>query len=486
VQIHVNSGDLREVPELLSANVRADYVYSYPPRQAYRRLSNDDRNSLREDIQSSLGRSDDLNVYVHVPFCHQICSFCNLYATVHSSGRNIDEEYVESVLKEMNLYEPLMDRKIINTLYIGGGTPSLLDASLIERMIVSILEALSRTPNAIPAETALEVDPATVDDIKLRDLRNAGINRINLGYQSMMDLEVTRIGRKRPGTAGLGLLEDALNVGFDNVCVDLIYGLQGQTHQSWIESLSQVVKIGPPTICAYALTLRPLTGYHKRGYQHVDGTTLHERYHLANDILCSAGYRRETHVRWVRDQGGYRQKVNHWSLQNVLGVGAGARSYLWHSDLRNGYSIRSRNATLQRYMSSISQGEIPATDRFTMSSDERMRKAVVLNVGRLDRTWFSDLFGIDPIEAFPTQFKFLQSLGAFAITDSTIELDDEFSGHRDLISQCFFSERVSRQIQEFDYDELQANRVRFRDLTSGTAGQVCREVARNVLSIDGR
>lgn len=421
----------------------------YPPRQGYRSFPAGESRAVEAAIQRSLAASGDLNLYVHVPFCRQICTFCNLYTT-NDLRRDIDR-YVDAVLTEAAWYARICGSKHLRTLYLGGGTPSILLPAQIERLLKELVGTFSPTSASMPLETALEVDPATVDAAKLRDLRAVGINRINLGYQSLIAGEVAQIGRKRHG--GLGLLEDALSVGFDNVCVDLIYGLSRQTDDSWAESVSQVAAIGPPTVCAYALTLRPFTGYHRHGYRSVDGGTLYRRYEIADDLLLSAGYRRETHVRWVKPNGGYRQKVNHWNLENVLGLGAGARGYLWEIDLRNGYSIRSRAAALDAYMDRIRSGLMAATEGFVMSKDERMRKAAALNVGKLDRGWFSRMFGVDPTSVFHREYEVMGKLGACDITGDSIRLAEPFYKYRDLFSQVFFSSDVAGRIRGFDYRE---------------------------------
>jgi oxygen-independent coproporphyrinogen III oxidase len=436
---------------LMQAQTHADYVYMYPPRQSYRAFSPAESRTLRSLVKSSLERSHDLNLYVHVPFCRQICSFCNLYST--NDLRRDTDEYLEAVLKEAGNLAEISGLKRISTLYIGGGTPSILSPTQIERLIRRLLMLFSQTPERAPTETALEVDPATVDASKLRQLRATGVNRINLGYQSMVNREVMQMGRRRSETAGLGLLESALASGFDNVCVDLIYGLREQTDEGWLDSLQQVVALGPPTVCAYALTLRPFTGYHRRGYRQIDGEVLYRRYETADQFLLSAGYRRETHVRWVRPTGGYLQKSNHWKLENVLGLGAGARSYLWGLDSRNGYSVRSRSTTLDAYMRKLAHGEQPLTDGFVMSAEERMRKAVALNIASLSRPWFISLFGSDPVDVFPAEYGLLRSLGVCNFTTDRICLSEGYYKYRDLLAQIFFSETVRRHVAAFDYNE---------------------------------
>ncbi|MCE6995009.1 radical SAM protein [Saccharothrix sp. S26] len=437
--------------ESIAADTRADYVYSYPPRQAYRPFDEPTAAAVPDLIARSLRRFTDLNLYVHVPFCRQICRFCNLYA-VADPNADLDG-YVDAVLAEAAGLAGLTDRKDVTTLYVGGGTPSIMAPAQLERLLRSLLDRFSTDPDRPPPETALEVDPATVDAAGLRDLRAVGFTRINLGYQSMVDGEVRGLGRRRPASAGLSLLEQALAVGFTDVCVDLIYGLAGQTDEGWLDSLRRVAALAPPTVCAYPLTLRPFTGYHKLGYSSVDGATLYRRYETADHVLREAGYRQETHVRWVRDGGGYRQKVNHWGLRNVLGLGAGARSYLWEADLRNGYSVRSRGSVLRSYVDRIGAGGTAVTDGFVMSDDERQRKATALNLMALDRGWAREVLDFDPVTRFADEFALFAELGLGEVGPDRVTLTREGVKYRDLLSQALFSREVRARVREFGYDE---------------------------------
>ena len=437
--------------ELIAADTRADYVYSYPPRQAYRPFDEPTTAAVPDLVARSLSRFPDLNLYVHVPFCRQICRFCNLYAVADPKA-DLDG-YLDTVLAEADRLADLTDRKDVTTLYVGGGTPSILEPAQLERLIRSLLDRFSTTPDRPPPETALEVDPATVDAAGLRDLRAVGFTRINLGYQSMVDGEVRGLGRRRAESAGTALLEHALAVGFADVCVDLIYGLAGQTDEGWLDSLRRVAALAPPTVCAYPLTLRPFTGYRKLGYATVDGATLYRRHETADHVLREAGYRQETHVRWVRDGGGYRQKVNHWELRNVLGMGAGARSYLWDADLRNGYSVRSRPSVLRSYVDRVGAGGLAVTDGFLMTDDERRRKATALNLMALDRTWTRRVLDFDPVTRFADEFAAFAELGLCEVEPGRATLTREGVKYRDLLSQALFSGEVRARIAEFTYDE---------------------------------
>jgi oxygen-independent coproporphyrinogen III oxidase len=429
-----------------------DYIYMYPPRQAYRKFVPSEREKLAGWITSSLAHSDLLNVYLHVPFCKQICSFCNLYTT-RADGNTDLHDYAELLRREASMCARRMDRKTLQTIYLGGGTPSLLDPRDVGSIIECVTALFGAPGSPSPKEVAIEVAPETVDATKLRALRSAGINRINLGMQSTVPQEVAHLGRRRHASHTYQLVEEALDMGFSNVCVDLIYGLEYQTDESWERSLRDVIRLSPPTVCAYALTSRPYTGYQRRGFGGVEPGALHRRYEVADQLLTEAGYTQETHVRWVKSGGGYLQKEYHWGMQNLLGLGAGARSYLWYVDTRNGYSIGSRGAALEDYARAISDDALGIVDGFAMSEDERIRKAIVLGLIDLDRQWFRALFGCDPVETFPNEFGTLERLELCTIRPERIKLTRRGRKYRDTIVQLFFSRAVRARLDSFLYRE---------------------------------
>jgi oxygen-independent coproporphyrinogen-3 oxidase len=449
MRVHIDSPRSGTAVLERSGTVHADYMYMYPPRQTYRALELAEE-ELKGRLRTSFAHSEVLNLYVHVPFCRQICSFCNLYTT--TGERTDHRDYTAAVLREAALYTELTAPKTVATLYFGGGTPSLLAPELLGEMVEKLLAGFLAQGSARPGEIALEVDPATVDGARLLDIRQAGINRINLGYQTVIPQEVARIGR-RGGTRRTRALELALETGFDNVCVDLIYGLERQTDEAWRTSVRTVAAMAPQTVCAYPLTSRPHTGYEKRGYTAVDAETLYRRYDLVHELLTAAGYRQETHVRWVRGGGGYVQKANHWRMQNVLGLGAGARSYLWEVDTRNGYSLRSRGDALHNYLQAVGADRIPVTDGYLMTDEERRRKALILNLLHMDRAWFASMFATDPVAAFPEELSCLADAGICEIGPSDIRLTPHGTRIRDLAVQMFLSTEVRNRLHTFSYSE---------------------------------
>lgn len=433
---------------LLEQQARADYVYMYPPRQAYRPLPPP---VLDRVVAKSLARPGPVNLYFHYPFCRQICSFCNLYATAGGS-EEAHHKYTDSLVVELGAYAPLLAGRSVDTVYLGGGTPSAVHPREFSRLFDQLADRGLCDVRTV-AEVAMEVAPDTATADAMRAYRDIGVNRVNLGIQTTNPDELRLVGRRDTIDDHLRGLDNAQGAGFTNVCVDLIYGLDGQTDSSWQRSLEAVIARRPETVCCYPLTLRPNTGLAARGYTAVDGAALYRRYDTAHALLSARGYKQQTHVRWALPGGGYRQKANHWACQDIVGVGAGARGYLRDGDYRNGYSVRNRTAALRAWHRRVHDTGHGRDSGFVLDDDERRRRAIILGLGHVDRAAYAAEHGTDPLDYFFRELAALADVGVIDISADTIALTSLGQRHRDVAVQSLFSERVRRLVADFNYDE---------------------------------
>lgn len=433
--------EARPLLRAIQAEVRADYVYSYPPRQAYRPVPDD---ALARAVQVSLARPGPLNLYFHFPFCRQICSFCNLYAVAGHADAHLG--YMHTVIAETRYYAQLTGGRPVDTVYLGGGTPSLLAPELFAALFDE-LRQLGICDVRDVAEVAIEVAPDTVERDQFDRYAQIGINRVNLGVQSWNPVELAGIGRRHGPEVHLAALDVVQAVGFDNVCVDLIYGLDGQTDGSWESSLTEVIERAPDTVCCYPLTVRPDTGYGRRSLADTDASVQYARYDTAHAMLTAAGYDQQTHVRWaLGPSGGYRQKANHWAGQDILGIGAGARGYLQHADYRNGYSARHRVRAFRGYIERVQARGHGRDSGFLVDDDERVRKQAILGLGAQP--------GPPVAVWFPAEAAALVEAGAAVYAgDGGLTLTATGVRHRDVVVQTFFSGRVRKAVSAHRYDE---------------------------------
>lgn len=435
--------------QCISDNICGDYIYDYPPRQSYRKLESD----IWNNIKYSLDKSNEINLYFHFPFCRQICAFCNLFTINDISCERFDE-YFNALYRELDFYEPYLIGKKINTLYLGGGTPSWIPSEYFKKLFNVIEKKFDANIKNID-EVSIELSPETAKITHIKEYYNIGINRINIGVQAVDNEELSCIGRKYNEKEIFTALENVMSIGFKNVCVDLIYGLEGQTMESWKQSLSCVEKYLPQTICPYPLTLRSKTGFDKHGYIDIDGQLQYEKYEYARNFLLSCGYEQETHVRYKlkNSQGGYIQKENHWKQQNILGLGAGARSYLYNINYRNGYSIVNRNKAYNLYLNMVEKKSNGIVDGFIMDNDEIIRKYIILSLNNLDVTEFKKKFEVSPYELFPEEFDILFENNIIVEMDSKLSFTKKGIMYRDIAVQLFFSDKINKLIAEHSYIE---------------------------------
>lgn len=277
-----------------------------------------------------MGKATRCAIYVHIPFCRSKCLYCDFNSC---AGRE-DElpAYVAALLAEIDAARRHEVSGI--TLYIGGGTPSLLPPDALAAIVARARVAFSLSPEA---EVTLEANPGTVDQAYLVAARGAGVNRLSLGVQSFLDRDLAFLGRIHSAREAVAAVEAARAAGFANLNLDLIYALPGQDAKAWQTNLAQAVALRPEHLSLYALQVEertPLAALVAAGAVEPpsddQAAALHE---LADDYLEQAGYEHYEVSNWARkkDSGGktYRSRHNlaYWTDVPYLGFGAGAHSY---------------------------------------------------------------------------------------------------------------------------------------------------------------
>lgn len=270
-------------------------------------------------------------LYLHIPYCAQKCGYCdfNSYAF---SRRDDHERYLRALEREMERYAALLDETVtVPTVFVGGGTPSLLPADLLERLIRRVYELFPVAPGA---EFTVEANPGTLDTEgeKLARARQAGANRVSFGVQAFQDHLLRRLGRLHTVQEVYEAVAAARRAGFANLNLDLMYGLPGQKVADFEESLRAAVGLGPEHISAYSLMIEEGTAFY-RLYQEgrlplPPEEEEEEMDRLAEAVLGAAGYERYEVSNYARP--GYRcqHNLNYWRNGEWLGLGAGAHSHL--------------------------------------------------------------------------------------------------------------------------------------------------------------
>ncbi len=291
-------------------------------------------------------------LYVHVPFCLTRCGYCdfNAYEGLdHLRGR-----YAEALAREADLAAWGWAGERIDTVFFGGGTPTRLAAMDLVRVLDHLREVFAV---ASDAEITIEANPDTVDEEKLRTLREAGFNRLSIGAQSFDPAVLESLERVHPPEAVRAAFAAARRGGFDDVNLDLIFGAQGETLDSWRSTLQEAVALAPEHVSAYALTVEPNTPLGRQVAASArpapDGDLQADMFALACDVLRDAGFEHYEVSNWARPGRECRHNLGYWRREPYLGLGAGAHSY---RDGRRWWNLRPP----EQYLASVEAGKLPA------------------------------------------------------------------------------------------------------------------------------
>ena len=268
-----------------------------------------------------------LAVYVHIPFCTYKCGYCDFNAYAGLDALKLD--YGQALLREIEADRPLLEGRTVTSIGFGGGTPSEVPPA----QIAAVIDAEAGIGSlARDAEVTLEANPGTCTAEAFRDLRAAGVNRLSLGAQSFHAAELRFLDRIHSPEANAAAVRLARVAGFENIGLDLIYGLPGQSPASWAASLDAALALAPEHISTYALTVEegtPLARRVAKGeVQPLDEDLVADQYELATERLSAAGYEQYELSNWARAGFESRHNCTYWTDGDYLGLGAGAHGYL--------------------------------------------------------------------------------------------------------------------------------------------------------------
>lgn len=284
-----------------------------------------------------------ISIYIHVPFCIRRCLYCDF--NTFAGMEKLIPEYIQALAKEIGKYSIETDGMPVATIYLGGGTPSLIPLADLTALINLLQASYSLQPHA---EITLEANPGTVDTEYLKGVKTAGVNRLSLGIQSLNDKELKMLGRIHSADEAKSITRFARIAGFDNINLDLIYGLPTQSVSDFLSTLHQAIDLQPEHFSLYALTLDehvPLAEMIRSGkLPAIDNDLAADMYELATDELDKAGYHQYEISNWARrsDKQDVRSRHNlqYWHNLPYLGLGAGAHGSYDHYRVENVRGIK--------------------------------------------------------------------------------------------------------------------------------------------------
>ena len=341
------------------------------------------------------------HLYVHVPFCRLVCAYCD-FVTV--GGRKADiPRYTDALVRELDVRPAACE---LRTIYFGGGTPSLLTGEQAGRVIRA---ARDRWERVALDEVTVEANPSEREPPDWGGLRDAGVTRISLGAQSLRDADLEALARGHTAREIRNAFGAARAEGFDNVSLDLIYGIPGQSLDGWRDGLRMALELEPDHLSCYALQLAlapdewaapPRPGalrWRSRMVERQDDGLAGDQYLLATEMLAAAGHRQYELSSWARPDRESRHNSAYWARRAYTGIGAGAHSYDWSAE--RSWNVRD----LDRYLEAVESGERPLADREVLDAETRAFEAIALGLRRVEglgRRAFADEFGRDPVERF--------------------------------------------------------------------------------------
>ena len=265
-------------------------------------------------------------IYIHIPFCRSRCSYCDFATGTYES--DLAQRYVTALVQEISEARRPGGLTVVDSIYLGGGTPSLLSPSQLERIFDAVHRRFSVTATA---EVTMEMNPGTVTPEKLRAYQAAGVNRASFGAQTFDDRELAKLGRIHTADDVRTTIEMLHQTGFDNVSFDLIAGLPGQTIDDWRRNLDEAVKLHPEHLSLYLLEVHegtPLAEHIRRGIQpKPDEDLAAEMYELMVERTATAGYKQYEISNFSQPGFESRHNSKYWACDAVYGFGCSAHSY---------------------------------------------------------------------------------------------------------------------------------------------------------------
>ncbi|MBF0329851.1 MAG: radical SAM family heme chaperone HemW [Nitrospirae bacterium] len=310
------------------------------------------------------------SLYIHIPFCIRKCRYCDFYSVKANDA--LISAYCEALKKELELRKSGV--QTLKSVYIGGGTPTILPEESVKRLAAYISKGFGFAPDA---EITIEANPGALDNKILQTLLNYGVNRISLGIQSFDDADLASLGRIHNAEDAASSIISARDAGFKNISLDLIYGIPGQRLEDWKRTLLKAVEFFPEHISAYELTPEKNTllydDIHSGIVEMPDESLVSDMFMLAGELLDAHGLRQYEISNYARPGCECRHNLNYWNRGEYLGLGAASHSFV--------DGLRYDNLTdVESYIKALSNGELPAGNSARLTEEDALKEIIFLGL----------------------------------------------------------------------------------------------------------
>lgn len=358
-------------------------------------------------------------IYIHIPFCKQKCSYCNFH---FSTSLNFKDEMLAAMKKEIFLRKDELQNKNLQSLYFGGGTPSILSPDEIKSLIDEVLQYFSFDKDI---EITLEANPDDLDKSFLKGLADSPVNRLSIGTQSFFEADLQLMNRAHTASEAEDSIKRSQDFGFENLSIDLIYGSPTSNMEIWKENLNKTIALQVPHISSYALTVEPKTALENwiskgKIVSPKEEEQNQEFYYLSN-FLKENGFEHYEVSNFAKPGYYSRHNSSYWKYKEYLGIGPSAHSY-------NGFDVRSWNiANNQQYIKKLQSGLL-AKEEEVLSQKDQFNEMIMIG---LRTTWGVDLMGLNEkfndeiLEYFQKEIRSKLEEGVLIIEDNQLKIPEK-------------------------------------------------------------
>ncbi len=372
-----------------------------------------------------------MSLYLHIPFCKQACSYCDFH---FSTSLKQKSQMVMAMCKEIDLQKDYLVDKHLETIYFGGGTPSLLEIKDLEQIFSAISRHFTIDKNV---EITLEANPDDLTSTKLADLKNIGINRLSIGIQSFHEPHLKLMNRTHTAEEAYNCVNLARKFGFESLSIDLIYGIpteNSQSHAIWENDIKMALQFDVPHISTYGLTVEPKTMLHKwiktQQFKPSDDEFAAQEYEILIEKLTEKGYEHYEISNFAKPNLYSKHNSNYWKKGHYLGIGASAHSY-------NGISRQNNIASNNLYIKALAENKLNYEQEI-LTRENHINEYLLVNLRTM---WGCDKTFLEKEYAYKFSEKlllFYQNNGLLQINNNQIQLTQKGKLLADKISSDFF------------------------------------------------
>ncbi|WP_184191769.1 radical SAM family heme chaperone HemW [Chryseobacterium defluvii] len=358
-------------------------------------------------------------IYIHIPFCKQKCSYCNFH---FSTSLQFKDEMLSAMKKEIMLRKDELHNKTLQSLYFGGGTPSILSAGEISTLIDEVLKYFS-FQNDI--EITLEANPDDLDRKFLKELSGSPVNRLSIGTQSFFDKDLKLMNRAHNASEAEGSIKRAQDFGFENLSIDLIYGSPTSGFEIWKENLNKTVALEVPHVSSYALTVEPKTALNdwiaKGKVSTPKEDEQNKEFYYLSEFLKDNGFEHYEISNFAKPGFYSRHNSAYWKYKEYLGIGPSAHSY-------NGNDIRNWNiANNQQYVKKLNSNTLAKETEF-LSQEDQFNEMIMIGLRTIwgvDLNSVKDKFSDRVFEHFHNEIEYKIKEGILIIENSHLKIPEK-------------------------------------------------------------